>query len=482
METEIKTVADVVAEFKAVRKSLGDNDAAHQRAAADFAERLRKVEERAAFAGKRETAPVGGEAALLSRFMRADGSIAMVRGVERSTFAGQPVEVEREGLFSDAPATEWDAELKRLAVARTVYRHAYGRSTPVLDARLLAHAAKAPTAGGFRAALEKSISDTTGSGAEWIPDTPIATLYEDYFTPAGIAALFPSQAIRGPILVPSITDTGRPYLKGVASTNDPAQYTASDVSSASTTINPAGFAFRMVVDDSATEDAIFALLPEIARRAARAVLDGYEDCMINGDTTATHEDAIASWNIRSRWGSSGLGGSADHRRAFKGFRRIAVDRTATSDLSAAQTAAGVMGLVGVMGELAASGIALITSPEVLYQKLMVDSNVLTVDKFGPRATLVTGQLAAIGGHPLVTSRWMSADLASTGLYTGSGAKSGLIAVSRGEFTHYESRATTVEQDKDITRGVYNVVSTLRRSLITLSSTSQKVAAFGINML
>ena len=491
MDLEIKNTADLIKEFRGVHARLGELDAsnkeAHAKAAADFAEKLRGIEERQALAGKRETAPVGGDAALVSRFVRNDGSINLARSTEKVMFAGQMVEVQRDGLLTDAPATDWDRELKHIALAMTIFRNVTGREPVTLKGRLLAHCAKAPTAGGFRGALEKTvqkaISDTAGSGAEWIPDTPISALYEDFFTPAGIAALFGTTTINGPIIVPKITDTGRPYLKGKASTNDPDQYTASDITSDSQTIEVAGFAARFLVDDAATEDAIFALAPEIARRAARAISDGYEDCMINGDTTATHQDAIASWNLRSRWGSAGLGGSADHRRGFKGFRRLSVDRSTTVDLSASQTVAGVMGsVVGAMGELAASDIALICSPEVLYQKLMIDTSVLTVDKAGARATWLTGQLASIGGHPLFSSRWMGADLASTGLYTGSGSKSGLLAVSRGEFMHYASRSVVVEQDKDITRGIYNIVATQRKTMRTLSSSTAKVVSFAYNML
>jgi hypothetical protein len=98
------------------------------------------------------------------------------------------------------------------------------------------------------------------------------------------------------------------------------------------------------------------------------------------------------------------------------------------------------------------------------------------------ATILTGQLASIGGHPLFASRWMGADLASTGLYTATGALSGLVAVSRGEFAHYQSRSVMVEQDKDITRGIYNIVATQRKSMRTLSSSGQKVVFYAYNML
>lgn len=485
---KLDTPADLVAHFKAVAAEIsGTKDEAgkHQKAAADFADRLRVIEERAAFAGAREAQATGNTAQLIERTM-VNGQVLLRGGKIRSEFAGQPVDIEVDGLLDGAPITEWDKEFKRLALARTMYRMATGRPTPKIDGMILAHAAKAPTANGFRKAIEntikKSISDTASSGAEWIPDVPVSTLFEDFYTPNGIAALFPTINIMGPTLIPQITDTFRPYLKGKVTTNDPSQYTASDATSANTTIETVGFAVRSVIDDAATEDSIFPLLPEIQRRMGRAVADAYEDCMVNGDSTATHEDTIASWNVRSRWGSSGLGGAADHRRGFKGMRRLAVDGSATVDLSATQTVAGVMGsVVSLLGERAASDIALITSPEVLYKKLLVDSNVLTVDKAGPLATWITGQLAAIGGHPLFVSRWMSADLNASGIFDNvTKTYSGLVAVDRSAFSHYQTRAALVETEKDITRGAYNVVGTLRRTWRTLSS--QVTCAFAYKML
>ena len=488
MDISISTPAELVAQFKAIATDIDkskDAAAKHEAAAADFGQRLRVMEERNAFSGVREMQATGNTAQLIERTM-VDGQVRLRSGKIRSTFAGKPVDIEVDGLLDGAPVTEWDKEFKRLALGRTMYRMATGRATPMIDAMILAHAAKAPTANGFRKAIEatitKSISDTAGSGAEWIPDVPVSTLFEDFYTPNGIAALFPTISINGPTLFPSITDTFRPYLKGKVTTNDPSQYTASDATSANTTIETVGFAVRSVIDDAATEDSIFPLLPEIQRRMGRAVADAYEDCMVNGDSTATHEDTISAWNVRSRWGASGLGGAADHRRGFKGMRRIAVDGSATVDLTAAQTVAGVMGsAVSLLGERAASDIALITSPEVLYKKLLVDSNVLTVDKAGPLATWITGQLAAIGGHPLFVSRWMSADLNASGLFDNvTVTKSGLIAVDRSAFSHYQTRAAMVETEKDITRGAYNIVGTLRRTWRTLSS--QKTCVFAYNML
>lgn len=485
MSAEVKSVADLMQWVESKIKTAQTTEQADANAR-EFGERLRGVEERTMFANAKMSQPVGTERDLIARTMVGDRVLAR-SGKLPVQFAGKSVDVEVDGIFDGVPVSQWDADLKLLALGRTIYRMAKGNApTPKFDSMILSHLAKAPEAGGFRKAVEawvaKSISDTASSGAEWIPDVPLSTLFEEFYTPNNIAALFGTVSISGPVLIPSITDTFRPYLKGKVTTNDPSQYVASDITTASTTIEVVGFAVRSVIDDAATEDSIIPILPEIQRRMGRAVADAYEDCMMNGDTTATHEDAIASWNIRSRWGSTGLGGSADHRRGFKGFRRLAVDASATVDLNSAQTVAGVMGsCVSLLGERAASDIALITSPEVLYKKLMVDTNVLTVDKAGAKATWLTGQLASIGGHPLFVSRWMGSDLNASGLFDNvTTTYSGLVAVDRTAFSHYQTRGATVETEKDITRGAYNVVGTLRRTMRTLSA--QKVVAYGYKML
>lgn len=477
-----KSVIEFVQEAKGLLPSLQTNQTAQQRAIDDLTAKFQALAEHK-INNARELAPSGESVA---KFLGPDGSVVLRSGCVRRQFAGRPVEVEVDGLFDSAPADEWHLELLKLAAGRHFARRLLSRGqghapTPALDQRILNHVAKAPRS--IRGAVEKAISDTAGSGAEWIPDTWSSQLYEEYYTPAGIDALFPVVDVPGPIVIPGISDTIRPYLKGKASTNDPAKYVASTPTTSNTTIDPVGLAARVLLDDAATEDSIIPLLPEIQRRLARAIRDAYEDAMINGDTAASHQDAIASWNIRSRWGDTGLGGSADHRRAFLGLRALADDRGLTVDQSAGQTVAKVMEqLLGGLGERGNMNAVVLTSPEVFFKKMLTDTNVLTVDKLGQNATLLNGQLAAISGVPVVMTRWLSSDLATTGLYTATGAYSGVLAVAREEFAHYQRRASMVEVDKDITVGAYNLVATLRRTFKTLSGSSSAVVRYGYKWL
>ena len=472
-------VIDFVQEAKAQQPKT-------QAAIADLTNKFQALQERQ-IDGARERAPNGDS---LRRFIGADGKVLLKSAKTTETFAGRSVTVERDGLFDGAASNAWHQDLLRLSAgrffAKRIFKGTDKSDTPNLDKRILEHCAKAPQE--IRSALEgtivKAMSDTAGSGAEWIPDTWSQQLYEEYYTPAGIDALFQIVDIPGPIVIPSITDIIRPYIKGKVTSDDPAKYTTSTPTTSSTTIDPGGLAARVLIDDAATEDSIIPMLPEIQRRLARALRDGYEDAMVNGSLTATHEDAIASWNARGRWGATALGGAADHRRSFDGLRRIANARTSSTDMTASQTISAVMGtLLGGLGERGNMDAVLIVSPEVFFKKMLTDSNVLTVDKLGASATLLQGQLATISGVPVVMSRWMTADLNASGLFDNvTVTKSGVLAVSREEFAHYQRRAALVEVDKDITVGAYNLVATLRRTFKTLSASSSKVVTYGFNWL
>ena len=478
-----KEVIDFVGSARALLPTL-QNDATAQKAAiADLTAKFQTLQEKAH--NPQVTAPNGDR---ISKFIRADGGVQLARAPKQTNFAGRSVTLVEPGLLDSAPVDPWHQDLLRMVSARKICKSLFGEA-PNTDQMILDHMAIAPREirSALEATVQKAISDTSSSGAEWIPDVMSSTLYEEYYTPAGIATLFSTTNIparQAGMVVPKISDVIKPYLKGKISSDDPAKYTASTPTSSNTTIEAVGTSVRVLIDDSAIEDSIFSLIDVINARLGRALTDGYEDCMVNGDTTATHEDAIASWNIRSRWGASGLGGSADHRRGFKGLRRIAVDRSNTVDQGSGQTIAKVMEeLLGGLGERGNMNAVILVSPEVFFKKMLTDTNVLTVDKLGLMgSTILNGQLAAISGVPVVMTRWVSADLAASGLYSGSGAKSGVLAVAREEFSHYMKRQNTVEIAKDITIGGYNLVATRRCNFATLSSSSTAVVRYGYNWL
>ncbi len=424
---------------------------------------------------------VGNDESGLSEFIKKDGSIRWTKsqGYVDTPNGRQPI--ENAGLLdTPTPCSQWHAELIKMNtdrnLARLLMREAF---TPKLDAKLQKHLDKAPRA--IKASVEKAMYDSAGVGGDWVPDQFRADLYEAYKTPRVVRSLFSEiQMDRQTLLVPRLDRGGRPYIKGQVTSDNPANYTASTAATSQKTISTSGLACRFVIDDALAEDSAIALIPTLQRQIVSDLASAVEDAIINGDAAATHQDDIANWNIRSRWGASGLGGSADHRRAWTGLRAQAYDRSATLDTSTA-TFAKLLELMANLGELNSSDRVLITSPENIVNNLLNIEQVRTLDVFGPAATIITGQIAAVAGMPIVMSRFMSADLASTGLYTGSGDKTGMLVVARDSYNIFARRGVSVEQDKDITAGAINLVATERLTFNTLDPDSTKNVAFGFNM-
>ena len=424
---------------------------------------------------------VGNDDSGLGEFVKKDGSIRWTKeqGYVDTPNGRQPV--ENKGLLdSETPCSEWHRELMEINtqrnMARLIMREAF---TPKMDARLQKHLNRAPSA--IKASVEKAMYDGAGVGGDWVPDQFRADLYEEYKTPRVVRSLFSEVPMdRQTLLVPRLDRGGRPYIKGMVTSDNPANYTASTAATSQKTISTSGLACRFVIDDALAEDSAIALIPTLQRQIVSDLASAVEDALINGDASATHMDDIANWNIRGRWGASGLGGTADHRRAWNGLRKQAFDRM-TPDVIGTATASKLLLLMANLGELNSSQRVMITSPEVVVSQLLGLTETLTVDKFGPAATILTGQIGNIFGMPIVLSRFMGADLAATGKYTGAGAKSGMLMVARDSYNIFNRRGISVEQDKDITAGAINLVATERLTFNTLDPDATINVAYGIDV-
>lgn len=432
----------------------------------------------------RDAGSVGGSDKDLKRYVREDGSVRLRASTERFEFGGRVFEDVAPGLLDDAertPAQErLQVAIERRNLARLVMKH--GAPTPHLDAEVARAARDLPREIGQ--AVARAMYDGSNVGAEFIDDGFVPSLYRAFETPRGLAAAFSDVQVSNETFVrPKVTVGARPYKKGDISSDNPAAYTPSTPATDSASFTVPALAVRVLVGEHFAEDSALAAIPFVQDEIRRAIEDGYEDAMVNADSNATHQDAIASWNPRSRWGASGLGGSADHRRLFLGLRAKAADSSNTTDQGSAQTAAGFLTAMGTLSERAVSGgLMAVVSPEYLIQKLMDLDEVQTLEKFGGGATILSGQLGSLFGVPLVVSRFVTADLANTGLYTGSGSKSGMLIVDRGAWSHYTRRGATLELDKEIKSGHFEIVGTLRRLFASPDATATKNVHWSYNLL
>lgn len=167
---------------------------------------------------------------------------------------------------------------------------------------------------------------------------------------------------------------------------------------------------------------------------------------------------------------------------FKGMRKQAFDRSTTLNMTSGTFGFDtILSLKALMGELAMQDVVMFASPEAVLANLLELDEVVTIDKFGPQATVRTGQLASIAGMPILMSRFISADLAATGKYTGSGSTTGIILAHTPSWYIFERRGILVETDRKIDVGATEMVSTMRATFDTLDLDAATNVAFGFNL-
>jgi HK97 family phage major capsid protein len=478
--SELTRAKEIVENLVATQKDAGSRIQNVEKQIDDLKMAQRLVDE-----SLKSPAVVYSDESELRSFVKEDGT--MQWNTEKKTYVnerGHRVQIEEAGILdSEVACNDWHHELKGIAqdrhLARMLMSDPY---TPKLDARLYRHLKKAPRA--IAPSITKAFNDQAGTGAEFIPDQFVSDLYQTFALPNRLRSMLTRvQADRNTLLIPRLNRGGRPYIKGEITVDSPlAQYTTSTPSTGDHTISIKGLATSYVLDDAAVEDAALAVLPIFSQQIAADIEDAFEDCMINGDTTATHQDDIANWNIRSRWGASGLGGSSDHRRTFLGMRAAAYDQASQQDQGTTLTSAEILFGMAKLGELGASGLVMVVSPEFMINHLMGLTELITIDKFGANASIVAGQIGSIFGIPVVMSRFLSADLESSGLFLNSGSKdkTGYLLFNAASWYLYERRGIVLEQDKDISAGAIRLVATYRAVMGSPDQSTVNNVFYGYN--
>jgi len=154
------------------------------------------------------------------------------------------------------------------------------------------------------------------------------------------------------------------------------------------------------------EDAILPFIPFLRRQAQLAIAYYADSLVLNGDTTNA---AIGNINL-----DDGDPADTKHYLAFDGLRHVGlVDNTANQkDMGGAITYAALLGARARMVDMTNRfDWGHPTDPEDLVyvadvetaDKIALLDEVITVDKMGPNATVLTGQQARIARHPLIAS-------------------------------------------------------------------------------
>jgi len=256
----------------------------------------------------------------------------------------------------------------------------------------------------FQKALD---TQTAGEGLEWVPTILSAELIRMIELAYRIPALHRDITMPSdPFVLPAQVGKQIAYkiteqIEDTGQTKIP----ISDLASGKVTLTGAGVGTRTLVSHYLEEDSIVAVLPLIKEGIADSANEAMEQAIVNGDTTATHQDSDVTV-------------ASDRRKLWKGYRKHALANNWKEDLSTFSYA-NVGKLQKKMGKYGTflNDLTFIVGISGWNQMKSL-AEVITVDKYGPSATILTGELGKIDGIPIITSGVVREDLNASGVYDG----------------------------------------------------------------
>lgn len=181
------------------------------------------------------------------------------------------------------------------------------------------------------------------------------------------------------------------------------------------------------VTDQADQEAVVAVMDLVKQELVSSLARASEKGIIAGDT------AVANAN--------------DVRKAFDGLLKIAVAAGNTVDGAGAVSAAGILAArkkLGVYG-LNLADLAILAPVKVAYDMLALPE-VMTVDKYGTAATLLTGEIGKLWGMPIVASAFIPETLTNLGV-DNAGTKTAVLVVNKRFFGVADRGTIGIEEER-----------------------------------
>lgn len=321
--------------------------------------------------------------------------------------------------------------------------------------------------------LAKSMNTTGGNqGTDWIPTNFSTDLYRLVHLEFKVANLFREIQMPTPIYkIPVVKSESSPFL-ATEQTSDttPTKFTASNPQTTNITFTATKWATRVVFTEEISEDSIIPIVEYIKSDMAMKMAHGYEDMLVNGDNSVTHMD-------------SDVTSASDVRKAWKGLRKYAIANGYTKSLSTFSTA-NLRSMRSAMGKYGVdpSKLAWIIAPQDLALFLGL-AEVITMEKYGPQATIVTGELARLDNIPIIVSEKMRPDVNASGFNDSTTNNKGIVLLTYSPgFLRGTRRALTTGSFIDVQTDQTILVNTMRGDFEPIYDvTSQALVELGINI-
>lgn len=294
--------------------------------------------------------------------------------------------------------------------------------------------------------IRKALDSTTASsGDELVPTMEAAELWMDVNLDTKVLPLFiQSPMPTNPFDIPSQFGDVNWYP-----TAENEQGTTTTVSTGKMTLTAYELKAGVPFSDTLEEDAIIALVPELRRNLAMNGAEVIDDVMLNGDTTTTNGINSDGATI-----SKTTAGKAQWLLGFDGLIHLPIiDNTAQRTAHSSTITAGLFNknlrLLGKYAAPARRGDVVHLSDVNTLITAMTIAQVETEEKFGPRATISSGELASVYGVPYILSEQFK--LADTdGKVTNSGGNTvgRVLTVNTTQWRVGFRREMTFEADRE----------------------------------
>jgi len=315
---------------------------------------------------------------------------------------------------------------------------------------------------------------TPSSAADWIPRDLSSELLRRMYLASSVAQAFMAQEVNmptDPYDWPLGKNAGDFYLDSVGGSGSDA--TPSDPELGKFVLATRTFRGMRQVTDNAEEDSIIAILPELERDLGESAARALESALINGDTTSTHQD-------------SDVTDAKDGRKAWKGFRKLALAGNVKVDFSTGGlTRANFTAQRKIMKKwgVRTRDLLWIWGSQADATLSALDEFALSYAKGGPTTFGDGAPVPAPWGGMYAISEAAREDLNASGVYDGSTTTKGsIIAVYKPAFRMGYRRRFTVEMSRNARAGLWEVIASFRRAFapIETPSTTLPLVSIGYN--
>jgi HK97 family phage major capsid protein len=291
----------------------------------------------------------------------------------------------------------------------------------------------------YRHILRALDVDTSGEGGTWVPTGIGASLQEQVRIAGKVAPLFerinlPTNPWKWPIAGTDPTA----YIVAEPTGDSATKVTVSTPSTLAATFDAEIFGARVLWSHSLDADSAVAIAPYVMAGMVRAFVDAEEKAILDGDSDGTHQDSDAN-----------SAGATDARWAWDGLRKKGIAQTAVT--ATTTSVANLLALRAGMGKWGVdpADLAYIVGVSAMHD-LLADASLLTVDKFGPNATILNGQIGSIAGVPVIVSEHVRENLNASGVHDAiTTTKTYNLCVNRRQFAIGQRMAFDVKTSDEL---------------------------------